>query len=588
MKSAATVRASSSSLAGQHAVRFGLEGEHGVPRLGLAELLEPAASVLDEQVGERRVVGAVAAIAGGLDGVVRREQAADRLHVVAEVHDAHRERDRLPLRVGGIAVSVPALEREAQRLTNVGAEVEPLHEHVGDLAPGREVVDRPLAGRLLDHLDDLVSLFRAAAGRREGHDVPHHLRGIRGVVHERLGANRDLVAEDGGDLVGVAGAADVPQQRHPVRGLAQLLVEPRGLADRRREQARPQLRLERLPERVVLRERQRGDELTEAKRRVEDGESSRCIGPRRPSTILARRVAAVAPRNRHAHLEEDIMAPSPTPGADPIKVGVIADQTGPLSFVGLANANVARMVIGDINAKGGLLGRHLELYLEDGATDDAVAAAKATKLVEQDNVDVVFGGIYSSTRQAIKGPAVVKGKTLYIYPEQYEGGESDPLIFCTGPGPAQQIDPFIPWLMRETGAKTFYLPSADYIWPHVLNARVREVVTANGGSIVGEEYFPLDHMDYAATVERINSSGADVVFNTIVPPGVSPFFEELYDSGFTSRGGHLVCTYFDENFLNMVPAAHVEGLYGCLDYYQAVSRSVQPEAARAVRRALSR
>ena len=98
------------------------------------------------------------------------------------------------------------------------------------------------------------------------------------------------------------------------------------------------------------------------------------------------------------------------------------------------------MVIGDINAKGGLLGRNLELYLEDGATDDATAAAAAAKLVEQDNVDVVLGGIYSSTRQAIKGEAVVKGKTLYIYPEQYEGEESDPLIFCTGPVPAQQVD----------------------------------------------------------------------------------------------------------------------------------------------------
>src|SRR5512147_3152352 len=112
----------------------------------------------------------------------------------------------------------------------------------------------------------------------------------------------------------------------------------------------------------------------------------------------------------------------------PIKVGVITDQTGPLSFVGLANANVARMVIGHINGRGGLLGRQLELFLEDSATNDAVAAARATKLVEQDHVDVVFGGIYSSTRQAIKGPVVVKGKTLYIYPEQYEGEETDPLI----------------------------------------------------------------------------------------------------------------------------------------------------------------
>jgi ABC-type branched-subunit amino acid transport system substrate-binding protein len=268
--------------------------------------------------------------------------------------------------------------------------------------------------------------------------------------------------------------------------------------------------------------------------------------------------------------EEETVQTSTSAGADPIKVGVIADQTGPLSFVGLANANVARMVIGDINAKGGLLGRPLELHLEDGATDDAVAAAVAAKLVDDDNVDVVFGGIFSSTRQAIKGEAVVKGRTLYIYPEQYEGEESDPLIFCTGPVPAQQIDLFIPWFMRETGARTFYFPSADYIWPHVLNRRVREVVTVNGGAIVGEEYHPLDHMDYDGTVERINASGADVVFNTIVPPGVSPFFAKLYDSGFTRRGGHLVCTYFDENFLNMVPAAHVEGLYGCLDYYQAI------------------
>ncbi len=257
-------------------------------------------------------------------------------------------------------------------------------------------------------------------------------------------------------------------------------------------------------------------------------------------------------------------------GEGPIKVGVIADQTGPLSFVGLANANVARMVIGDINARGGLLGRHIELVIEDGATDDAVATAKGRKLVQTDRVDVVFGGIFSSTRQAIKQSVVVEGKTLYLYPEQYEGQEVDPLIFCTGPVPAQQVDPLIPWLMRETGAKTFYLPSADYIWPHVLNARVKEVVEAEGGSIVGEEYFPLDHMDYRETVERINASGADVVFNTIVPPGVTPFFTELSESGFTQRGGRLVCTYFDENFLNMVPAAHVEGLYGCLDYYEDV------------------
>src|SRR6478736_8778162 len=252
------------------------------------------------------------------------------------------------------------------------------------------------------------------------------------------------------------------------------------------------------------------------------------------------------------------------------RVGLVTDQTGPLSFMGIANANVARMVVDDINAAGGLLGRPVELFIEDSATDDEVAEARAAKLVERLGVDVVIGGIYSSTRQAIKRPVVDEAETLYLYPEQYEGQECHPLIFCTGPVPAQQIEPFFPWLMEQTGAKRFFLPSADYVWPHTLNKKMREVVTARGGEIVGEQYFPLDHMDYEQLVGDIMASGAEVVFNTIVPPGLTPFLEQLHRAGFTARGGIVVCTYFDENFLNLVPAEHVEGLYGCLDYYRAV------------------
>jgi urea transport system substrate-binding protein len=265
------------------------------------------------------------------------------------------------------------------------------------------------------------------------------------------------------------------------------------------------------------------------------------------------------------------MTTTTTANGRPARVGVITDQTGPLSFMGIANANTATMVVDDINRRGGLLGSPVELFIEDSATDDEVAATAAARLVEDEHVDVVLGGIFSSTRQAIKGPVVEEGKTLYIYPEQYEGQECDPLIFCTGPVPAQQVEPLVPWLMRRTGAKRFYLPSADYIWPHTLNKKAWEVVTAEGGTVVGEQYFPMDHMEYDQLVDDIMASGADVVFNTIVPPGLTPFLARLHEAGFTKRGGHIVCTYFDENFLNLVPAEHVEGLYGCLDYYRDVA-----------------
>lgn len=259
---------------------------------------------------------------------------------------------------------------------------------------------------------------------------------------------------------------------------------------------------------------------------------------------------------------------------DTIKIGVIADQTGPLAPLGGAQANTATLVVDEINASGGVLGRPVELLLKDSASDDEQAAISAADLVEHQHVRVLLGGIFSSTRQAIKSAAVVDGGTLYIYPEQYEGQEHDPLLFCTGAVPAQQVEPLIPWLMQRTGARRIYLPSADYIWPQVMNRKVHEVASANGGEIVGEEYFPIEHTDWGETVKRINSAGTEVVFNTTVPPGCFPFFEALCESGYTRRGGQIVTTYMDENLVGALPPEHTEGLYGCIDYYQSLSDPV--------------
>ncbi|HTT40799.1 MAG TPA: substrate-binding protein [Burkholderiales bacterium] len=256
--------------------------------------------------------------------------------------------------------------------------------------------------------------------------------------------------------------------------------------------------------------------------------------------------------------------------ADPIKVGVATDITGPISWGGIPNANIARMVIDDINTSGGLLGSPLQMYLEDTATNEALAVTRVRKLVTQDRVDVVLGGITSSMRNAIKDTIVNRGKTLYIYPQLYEGKECTPYLFCTGPTPAQQCDTFIPWLIRNGGTR-FYLPSADYVWPHVLNAYARKTIEQHGGEVVDEEYFPVDHNDYGATVNKIMSNKVNVVFNTTIPPGLAAFFKQLYEAGFNRNGGRLACVYYDENALNITPANEIEGLGSCLDYFKAVN-----------------
>jgi ABC-type branched-subunit amino acid transport system substrate-binding protein len=255
--------------------------------------------------------------------------------------------------------------------------------------------------------------------------------------------------------------------------------------------------------------------------------------------------------------------------AGPIKVGIATDLTGAIGYAGNADANVARMVVKDINAAGGILGRPLELHIEDTASNESVAVTNVRKLIQRDQVDVVLGGITSSMRNAIKDVIVTRGKTLYIYPQLYEGKECTKYLFCTGPTPAQQCDTFIPWLIKN-GGKRFALPSANYVWPHVLNQYARKVIEKNGGEVIFEEYYPLDQVEYSATVNKIMSNKVDVVFNTVIPPGVGPFFKQLYEAGFSKRGGRLACVYYDENTLNINAPQEIEGLASCLDYFRAV------------------
>src|SRR6202162_452391 len=153
-----------------------------------------------------------------------------------------------------------------------------------------------------------------------------------------------------------------------------------------------------------------------------------------------------------------VIRPEWASAAGPIKVGIATDLTGAAGYAGNADANVAKMVVKDINYAGGILGRPIELFIEDTASNESIAVGNVRKLIQRDKVDVVLGGITSSMRNAIKDVIVARGKTLYIYPQLYEGKECTPNLFCTGPTPAQQCDDLIPWLLKN-GGKRFALPS---------------------------------------------------------------------------------------------------------------------------------
>ena len=118
-----------------------------------------------------------------------------------------------------------------------------------------------------------------------------------------------------------------------------------------------------------------------------------------------------------------LLKPEFAHAAGPIKMGIATDITGAIAPSGNANWQVAQFAVEQINKGGGILGRPIELFLEDTASDPKIAVGNVRKLIQDRKVDVVLGGITSAMRQAIKDPIVNRGKTLYIYPQLYEGQE---------------------------------------------------------------------------------------------------------------------------------------------------------------------
>jgi branched-chain amino acid transport system substrate-binding protein len=75
------------------------------------------------------------------------------------------------------------------------------------------------------------------------------------------------------------------------------------------------------------------------------------------------------------------------------------------------------------------------------------------------------------------------------------------------------------------------------------------------------------------------TNNVDVVFNTVIPPGVGPFYKQLYEAGFGKRGGRLSCIYYDEGALAINAAHEIEGLATCLDYFRVLTKE-DPVSAR--------
>lgn len=263
-------------------------------------------------------------------------------------------------------------------------------------------------------------------------------------------------------------------------------------------------------------------------------------------------------------------SPAAASSGDTIKVGILHSLSGTMAISEKSVVDSTQLAIEEINQAGGLLGKQIEAIEEDGASDWPTFAEKARKLIEEDQVVVVFGCWTSASRKAVLPVFEEKNHMLY-YPVQYEGQECSKNIFYTGAAPNQQIEPSVDWLLEEKG-KEFYLVGSDYVFPRTANTIIKAQLEAKGGTVVGEDYLPLGSTEVTPIISKIRSAlpNGGVIYNTMNGDSNVALFKQMQGAGLTPDKYPVMSVSIAEEEVKAIGTEFLRGHYAAWNYFQTV------------------
>lgn len=261
--------------------------------------------------------------------------------------------------------------------------------------------------------------------------------------------------------------------------------------------------------------------------------------------------------------------------AEEIAVGSILDATGPINIYGLPMIDATKFAVENINESGGVLGRKLRLIETDCQSNNQMYSQNAVKLILDDKVPVLMGGITSASREAVR-PVVGKYPTVYFYNEQYEGGVCDKLVFCTGVTPAQQLGVLVPWAAKQYGKKVYTL-AADYNYGHISADWVKVYLKQAGGELAGEEFIPLDVVNFDSVIQRLQAAKPDVVMSLLVGGNHIAFYRQFAAAGLKDKMAIVSATFGLGNEQVVLKPREAEGIVVIYPYFQELNTDVNKD-----------
>ncbi len=251
-----------------------------------------------------------------------------------------------------------------------------------------------------------------------------------------------------------------------------------------------------------------------------------------------------------------------------VHVGILHSVSGDLSFTESAILDATLLAIEEINDDGGVLGTPILPFVEDGASDPSVFSEKAEKLLEVDEVNVIFGTLTSQSRRAVL-PALEEYNGLLFYPSQYEGLEEPSRVIYMGADPSQQAIPVVEYLI-EQGYETFYLVGTDIVYPRTLNSIIRAELIQTEAAVIGEALLPFGSSDLEFVVREIEFLKPSVVLSTLVGSSATAFFESLQAEQISASILPVVSFNLAEQEIQAIGADKLAGHFVASNYYQAI------------------
>ena len=205
----------------------------------------------------------------------------------------------------------------------------------------------------------------------------------------------------------------------------------------------------------------------------------------------------------------------------PIKIGAIFSVTGAASFLGAPEEKTARMLVDQINAKGGVLGRKLELVLKDSGGSSEKAVSFAKQLIEEDKVQAIIGPSTSGETLAIKtlcednkmilvscaaADAIVTPLAKYVFKTPQKDSQAATWIYRT---------------MKEKGITRIAILTGNDGFGASGKKQLEDLAKTEGIEILANEVYDVKMTDFSDIVTKIKAANPQAVVNWTVAPAQS-------------------------------------------------------------------